>query len=516
MAQICAGCRQDINDRKYLKCSTCQENYDLECANVSEMRFYNTMTVDHKKSWKCHFCRSKEPKADNSNTPIRPQLHLEGLAALSTLNYDQPVHAQSSTTDQNVTLRKKISRFNKSTSPLSDDDFSTSIQGNTPTLNTPKRCNMNEVSVCCNSDNEQISLQKFTSILQENNKLILSTIQTSIRNEINNTLCKIEEDLKQNLEKISSDQIQLKQELTALNVRIKLIEHSCRTLEAENEKLRRDIQNLQYDPRKSTNQSYDSYEKTFVLHGLTENYWETDEDVICRVVNIFYDLLNINLTDYIEEARFIGKRGHKRPLKIELISKRITKTILDNCYYLKDAGFSATKYLCQTELQERRQLNHALQAARQNGHHAIIKNKKLFINGKETSTSLQQKKERTDPYENIKEIEETNRVQQYTTRLQPPSISYLPTSQETNTTNTATDTKKNVNITHTNTNATHRNTTYTNTNTTLTNTNTILTNTNPTLSDTNETLTNTDTTNTNAQKKKSQKSNKPKSPNFRN
>lgn len=39
----CAGCKQPITSRRFLTCSLCKEPYDLECANIPELRFYNTM-----------------------------------------------------------------------------------------------------------------------------------------------------------------------------------------------------------------------------------------------------------------------------------------------------------------------------------------------------------------------------------------------------------------------------------------------------------------------------------------
>lgn len=67
----CAGCRCVISNREYLRCSLCQEVYERKCTTVSEQRFYNTMTKEHKLSWKCDQCRSKQPKTGNSNTPVR-------------------------------------------------------------------------------------------------------------------------------------------------------------------------------------------------------------------------------------------------------------------------------------------------------------------------------------------------------------------------------------------------------------------------------------------------------------
>ncbi|XP_052752645.1 uncharacterized protein LOC128201152 [Galleria mellonella] len=67
----CAGCLNIIMGKLYLKCHTCRDIYDLSCANVSEKRFNNNMTKEHKQAWVCPACRNKQPKGDNTNTPIR-------------------------------------------------------------------------------------------------------------------------------------------------------------------------------------------------------------------------------------------------------------------------------------------------------------------------------------------------------------------------------------------------------------------------------------------------------------
>lgn len=67
----CAGCLSTIESRQYLRCCVCSDTYDLQCANVPEKRFYNTMTADHKNAWKCPRCICRQPKGDNTNTPVR-------------------------------------------------------------------------------------------------------------------------------------------------------------------------------------------------------------------------------------------------------------------------------------------------------------------------------------------------------------------------------------------------------------------------------------------------------------
>lgn len=66
----CNGCRHNITTREFLVCSACSSKYDLLCANVGIKRF-NLMSQEIRQLWKCPECQSKQPKTDNSNTPLR-------------------------------------------------------------------------------------------------------------------------------------------------------------------------------------------------------------------------------------------------------------------------------------------------------------------------------------------------------------------------------------------------------------------------------------------------------------
>ncbi|KAL4720385.1 hypothetical protein ACJJTC_009257 [Scirpophaga incertulas] len=70
-SKSCGGCLQVIKNRQFLCCCVCATYYDLLCANVSEHRFRNTLTGEHRMNWKCAACISREPKVDNSDTPVR-------------------------------------------------------------------------------------------------------------------------------------------------------------------------------------------------------------------------------------------------------------------------------------------------------------------------------------------------------------------------------------------------------------------------------------------------------------
>lgn len=110
----CAGCKNILSkSRNNLHCSACKFVYDLLCANVSEKKF-GLMTKEQKQSWTCHGCRSKQPKSDNSNTPIRPTNSVP-----SQLN-TSPAETDSS----NITTRKKTKESSqaRSSSPSSSID----------------------------------------------------------------------------------------------------------------------------------------------------------------------------------------------------------------------------------------------------------------------------------------------------------------------------------------------------------------------------------------------------------
>lgn len=74
--KTCAGCLSYIEQRQYMTCCNCNNSYDLICANVSEKRYLNTMTPEHKAAWKCVTCISRIPKKGNTQTPLRGNVNI--------------------------------------------------------------------------------------------------------------------------------------------------------------------------------------------------------------------------------------------------------------------------------------------------------------------------------------------------------------------------------------------------------------------------------------------------------
>lgn len=66
----CAGCTNKLDSSRVLQCSQCNDKYHHECLNITEKKYKN-FDEAYKANWVCPSCRSKVPKSDNSNTPVR-------------------------------------------------------------------------------------------------------------------------------------------------------------------------------------------------------------------------------------------------------------------------------------------------------------------------------------------------------------------------------------------------------------------------------------------------------------
>lgn len=370
MAFTCSGCLKKITDRCFLTCTSCKHQYDLECANVSTQRFYNTMTPEHKQSWICQTCRCKVPKKDNLNSPIRP---LEN-------EYTNLTPIQNN----NITMRKK-QNFVFNDSSISDNSnlFGDTIQNESdPNLNL----NCETVKEASKHTN-LIDIEHFEKLLdrklKENKQSLISELQSIVFLEVNKAISDLKIEM---LEKTTTSQ----SELTKQKVDIQEINNTIHILEIENKKLQTEIQELQnYMIQTKDSLSGKNLEehktscKKIVLHGLVYNYRETEYELYERVVNVFHDVMNVNLVTYIDDLIRIGRKGPNRPIVIELLSKRVTKFILENKYLFKNTGLAISEFLNPEALKKRKQLTDKLRIARKEGHHAVIKNNILLVDGKE-------------------------------------------------------------------------------------------------------------------------------------
>ena len=100
----CAGCLATITDRRFLRCCLCEDVYDLQCANVSDCRFYTTMSRD---AWKCPVCLSRQPRGDNTNTPIRGVTAVGTVPVLNSTVEENSLNVTEVGGDAYVTTRNK-------------------------------------------------------------------------------------------------------------------------------------------------------------------------------------------------------------------------------------------------------------------------------------------------------------------------------------------------------------------------------------------------------------------------
>lgn len=223
----------------------------------------------------------------------------------------------------------------------------------------------------------------------ESNRLsLIPEIKSIIKTEVLNAILNMESKLMNNINNLKKDQETLKKDLHHINTLIN-------TIETENTKLQKTISSIQdqiiqlqhqhgSQTARTPSKSQRIEDKKIVIYGLEERQWENEFDLHDRIVYIFQDLLNVNISGYIEEISRLGKTGNRRPLVIEMLSKKMTKFILLNKRYFKNTGLVVTEFLDKTTLREQNLLRRDMMEARKKGHHAIIKNGSLFIDGKDS------------------------------------------------------------------------------------------------------------------------------------
>lgn len=361
MANICAGCCKEITVKQYLSCAFCKDMYDLECANVSIQRYLNTMSQTQKKSWKCQACKCKSPKMINTDsTPVRPRDH------------ECPEQPKIVIQDNNnITLRKKTLLPNDTL-----DSEECSMLGDTIYTETPdpiKTSTKFEVNL-------DILSELITSRLKENNKQIIADLQNTIQTEINKAIQKLKEEIQQQTNGLYKQNDLIKSDLKKVNTEIE-------QLKKENLKLKNEIQELETKFKTPGIIHYEQdNSKKIVIYGFDEYHNEPENDLNFRIVQMFHELYNIDLTGYIEDTKRIGKyvnrNNNSRPLILELLSKKMVKYIIRNSHNCHGTRISISEYLDKTAQRERKAMREKMLMARKNGQHAVIHNNQLYIEGK--------------------------------------------------------------------------------------------------------------------------------------
>ncbi|CAK1598934.1 unnamed protein product [Parnassius mnemosyne] len=63
-------CRRQQSSTESILCAVCIKKYHFACVNNTDITF-SELTEEYKVSRQCPVCRSRQPRSDNSNTPVR-------------------------------------------------------------------------------------------------------------------------------------------------------------------------------------------------------------------------------------------------------------------------------------------------------------------------------------------------------------------------------------------------------------------------------------------------------------
>lgn len=375
---VCAGCKQTPPVMESLVCYYCQDKYDLQCSNIT-IDLFKSMTPEHKKIWQCQACRCKALKTGNIDTPLRLQDHKKT---------NPPNSPQDNTGNNNVTIRKKTTIFSNDTS-ITDES---SLLGDTMMHHEDSDINVN-----MNMDiSPTISLENLSEIiiqrLKENNKCIISELQNTIQVEINKAITKLKQDIEGKTDFLYKQNDKKTQEIEEINKKIE-------KLSDENEALKNEINTMKFLPPTKQVKETDNNCKKIVIYGFSEFYNESETELHNRLIEMFYEILQVDLNGYIEETKRIGRLTTKsRPLIVELLSKKMTRYIVENSHYFQGTNIHVSEFLNENARKERKLLREEMLRARRNGQYAVIRNNKLFIDGKRILTNEKMSRETETTY----------------------------------------------------------------------------------------------------------------------
>lgn len=331
----CLICKKHVNIAERIKCWTCKGVYHHLCLNITK-EYYAANAQRYDSTWKCPECLTvtKRPKV---------------------------------TQQKDITKKVSTPRRSQPLTGFDLDETDDTVFGDTQN----------------NSNLESVNLEQLSSLLdQKLNTMkdsIVTLITAAIEDKISLTLQKFKQDFIQELSCLKSQQQEILTTVEEMDKKIQILENAKENLEKEIKEMSTKLPSVM--PYENNHQC--EKQKKFVLYGLEETYDEDEYNLNYRIINVFKDLFNVDLTGYIEDSTRIGKRGNRRPLIVELISKNMTKYILHNVAYLRNTGLYISEYLDENGRNNRKKAQEILKNARKNGRHAIIRNNKIIIDGKE-------------------------------------------------------------------------------------------------------------------------------------
>lgn len=347
----CLLCNTSIQRGELLTCTICKSGYHYRCVNITSALFREKY-LEFMMHWTCDSCDNVTQRSRKKNDTTA---RLSAMLEESNMSYeDSSVHNISG--DNGETIKTPTNNFSKI--------------NNTP----PNNANASD----------SISYENFRKLLKDELECVKKSLSEEIKQDIKSM---ITQELEKTIQTVTreilktTDTLSMKQENIDQN--IQQINDKIVTLETENKKLKTEIENLR---EKATvhHQYVDiNKDKKIVIYGFYENEEENENTLIRQVSQAFHEILRIDINPYIENISRIGKRGYKRPLKIQLISERMTRYIIQNARDFKNTGLYISEYLEEPALKKRMMLREIQREARQSGKYAIIKGSKVYIDGKE-------------------------------------------------------------------------------------------------------------------------------------
>lgn len=329
-------CNKPIAHRELiLNCVICSEIHHCACLKMTST-YYKNKKQDLQKSWRCPSCENITNRR-NRDTPIGKQTGQLNFNKQMSIDDKRADDSNSITNQESITL----------------DKFS-------QILNTTLDKKLEE--------HKQITIREITH-----------TLQNTIKIEVQNAIQKLKEDMIQSTKILQDKQTDITKNINSLTTTIQ-------KLEADNENLKEEIKQIQNIVNKQHNspQPKEDHARKIVMYGLREYSEENEYHLHQRILNVFHNIVHVDLTGYIEDQIRIGKKGYQRPIVIEILSKNMTNYLLENAHCFKNTGLAISRYLNDEALELRKRLQEQARHARQNGRHAIIRNNRLFIDGKLT------------------------------------------------------------------------------------------------------------------------------------
>lgn len=354
---ICCACHQNISyPSELINCTHCKDTYHYACLNITSANYMKNKH-NYEKYWKCPNCENVTRRKRNDDTPVK-QTFNDALRSTDDNHINDILH---------ITKAEGNTSFNHNNTEVAsrNDKRDTPTYYELPNLNT-----------------DTVTLENLSTLLDlklnQNNQTILNDLRKTIHSEINEAIAKLKHEITGNTDTLFKQQNNQQKQIELLNTKIEKLQQNNMNLQHEIKQ----IQNKIHTP--TSVHVLNENSKKIVLYGLTEYCGESENDLFHRAVNVFLDFLSIDLSENIEDIRRLGKQknNYQRPVVIELLSKRTTNYILKNSTCFMNTGIYVSEYLNETALRENRIMRTKLREARRNGMHAIIRNKKLIVNGK--------------------------------------------------------------------------------------------------------------------------------------